>query len=108
MSVITEETLTGWIASHAVCMVYFKTQNCGVCEVMLPKVKDLASGFYIPFLSIDLTENLHLASSQMVLNVPVTKVFVHNREVWKEGAYQDLLKLKKFIHQTLESESTHG
>jgi len=71
-------------------------------------VKEIALEVDISIMVIDLTENLHLASSQMVLNVPVTKVFLHGREVWKEGAYQDLIKLNKFLHQTIESEAAHG
>lgn len=107
MSSISEKTLTNWIHSNKLCVAYFKTQNCGVCQVMLPKIEQIVFELEIPLKVIELSNNLHLASSQMVLNVPVTKVFENGREVLKEGAYLDLNKLRTFLQQTIESQLLH-
>jgi len=99
VSFLTEQKLSDWIQSNSIAVVYFKSQTCGVCHVLLSKIEVLTNKLNIPLQVVDLTTNLHLAASQMVLNVPVTKVFHHQKEIWKEGAYQNLERLENLLLQ---------
>jgi hypothetical protein len=78
-------------------VVFFKTKGCGVCTAQLPGVTSLCDQYGYPIEVIDLSENLALAASQMVLNVPVTKVFINGKEVFKEGAYLRFEKLEQLL-----------
>lgn len=97
MSLIAEQELKDWLQSYKLAILYFKSDACGVCHVHLPKLQSLAQEMSIGFQVIDLQENPHLSGTQMVFNVPVTKVFYEGKEIFKEGAFLDFEKLKGML-----------
>ncbi|MGA1665496.1 MAG: thioredoxin family protein, partial [Bacteroidia bacterium] len=74
-------------AASPISILYFKGDDCTVCHFLGPKVKQLEEELQVPLLEVDMPGNLHLAATEMVLSVPVVKLYVEGREVWKEGAY---------------------
>ena len=105
MSNISEVSLSKWLSNHPLAMLFFKTKNCGVCAVQLPHIQSLAEELGVDLKVIDLSENMHLAASQMVLGAPVTKVFYQGREVFKEGAYLNFEKLRSRLLQLIENQA---
>ncbi len=103
MEKITEQELNDWINKRPISILFFKSKDCGICKVQLPRVQAIAEEHGFPLKVIDLSENLHLSAPQMVLNVPVTKVFFKGKEVFKEGAYLDLKRFNTFLTQLEES-----
>lgn len=103
MDKITEQALNDWISSQTIGILFFKSKDCGICQVQLPRIQAIAEAQEVALKVIDLSENLHLSGPQMVLNIPVTKVFFAGREVFKEGAYLDLKRLNIFLSQLKES-----
>lgn len=99
MPKLTEATLDDWLSKHPLAILFFKSLNCGICQLQLPRIKAIAEKQSIPLQVIDLAENRHLAGTQMVLSVPVTKVFYQGKEVYKEGAYLDLAGLEEIIER---------
>lgn len=97
MPKITEAKLNEWIGSQKLAILFFKSPDCGVCKMQLPRILSIAEKHGIPLQVIDLSENRHLAGAQMVLSVPVTKVFYQGREVYKEGAYLDWGRLEGVV-----------
>ncbi len=85
------------IYSHTKQVLFFKAKGCGVCTAQLSRVIELCKKYAYPLEVIDLSDNLALAASQMVLNVPVTKVFVDHKEVFKEGAFLRFEKLEQVL-----------
>lgn len=85
------------IQSNTKQVVFFKTKGCGVCTAQLPRVSSLCEQYGYALEVVDLSENLTLAASQMVLNVPVTKVFFSGKEIFKEGAYLRFEKLEQVL-----------
>ncbi|MAX81345.1 MAG: hypothetical protein CL843_14385 [Crocinitomicaceae bacterium] len=96
---ITELQLKEFKQEHNLCGLYFKTANCGVCHVLLPRVEELFQRYNVPLMVIDLTENMHLSGAEMVMSAPVLKIFAKERQVFKEGAYMDLKKVGQLLFQ---------
>lgn len=105
---MTQNELNTFIQQNPIAVLYFKTNNCGVCEVILPRVEAITQPLNIPVLVVNVADNLELAAQNMVMNVPLTKVFVDGREVFKEGAYIRLNQLEDLLAQYNEMLKTEN
>jgi thiol-disulfide isomerase/thioredoxin len=99
----TEEDLKSFTGSKELAMLFFMTHGCGVCHTQVQRVEALSDKLSIPLRVVEMSDNQHLVASQMVLNVPVTKVFKDGNEVFKQGAYMDLQRLEDFLSTLKES-----
>ncbi|MCG8700013.1 MAG: thioredoxin family protein [Bacteroidales bacterium] len=97
MNKITEKYLQNWIDGHELAIIFFKTIDCGVCQSQLSKIESIANEQEVAYKVVDLSENPHLTASQMVLQVPITKIFYQGKEVYKEGAFLDFSGLRELI-----------
>ena len=97
MQQITNQELIDWIIEQEICVLFFKSTDCGVCQAQLPRVQAIAKNMEVAFKSINLTENPHLSGEQMVLSVPVTKVFYQGKELFKEGGYMDFERFSRLL-----------
>ena len=94
---MTQNELNTFIQENPIAVLHFKTNNCGVCEVIYPRVESIAEQFNVPILVVNVADNMELAAQNMVMNAPLTKVFVDGREVFKEGAYIRLDQLEDLL-----------
>ncbi len=84
---------------HSVLGVYFKSENCGVCSALLPRIQELFERKSIHLEVVDLPSSPELMGTEMVMNVPVLKVFHNKKEVFKEGAYMNLKKVSQLLFE---------
>lgn len=99
----TEEALNSFVNSNSLAILLFKSHGCGVCHAQMDRVEALANRMDVPLMAVEMSENRHLASSQMVLGVPFTKVFKDGKEVLKQGAYLDYGRLEEVLEILKES-----
>lgn len=99
MSHLTASDIQSFVQQHPIALLYFKGDNCTVCHALGPKLSALREELDVPMLSIDMPSHLHLAATEMVLSVPVVKLYVEGREVAKEGAYLQVPQLETVIRQ---------
>lgn len=97
MNRITPADLHYFTQKHRLALLYFQGEDCTVCRALAPKIAAIAAEEAVPLLTIDMPTNPHLAATEMVLSVPVVKLFVAGREVWKAGAYLQPAQLQKRI-----------
>ena len=102
MNIISEQEIQTWIENHELAILFFKTNGCGVCQVQLDKLQSIVENHELDLKVINISKNPHLASSQMVLSAPVTKVFYQGREMLKEGAYVDFNRLQRLLKRVKE------
>lgn len=84
---------------HDLLGVYFKTDECRVCSALLPRLKETFTNHKIHLEVVNLKESPELVGTEMVMNVPVLKVFENQREVFKEGAYMNIKKVGDLLFQ---------
>ncbi len=94
---IRPEDIRSFTAQHPLAMLYFKGDQCTVCRQLEPEIKAFADKNELPLMLIDMPSNTELAASEMVLSVPVVKVYFDGREIFKEGAYLRLAELQRLI-----------
>lgn len=103
MTTILPTDIQQFVQQHRLAMVYFKGDDCTVCASLGPRLLALAANQSVPMLTIDMPTNLHLAASEMVLSVPVVKLYVDGIEIAKEGAYLQLSKWQALVERWQDS-----
>ena len=91
------------IADHRLCLFYIKAPDCGVCNVMLEKVKRMADG--IPSLCsfyTDIVEEPLIASHFLVYSGPTALLLMDGKEAYRAAQFIDLEELAYNIHRLME------
>lgn len=70
------------IKSKEAVLIYFSGQDCGVCEVLKPKIKELFSVKFPKVMqyNIDAADYPDIAASFSVFSVPTCLVFLDGKE----------------------------
>ncbi|MBI9072188.1 MAG: thioredoxin family protein [Melioribacteraceae bacterium] len=86
--------------SEAVC-VYFGSDECGVCKVVRPKVKELLKENFskIDFVYIDIQEMPGVSSQFSIHTVPVLIIFFESKEFIRKIRNISLVELEKEINR---------
>ena len=83
------------IAENRLCLFYIKAPDCGVCNVMLDKVGQVADTF--PSLCsfyTDIMEEPLIASRFLVYSGPTVLLLMDGNEVYRGSQFIDLEELK--------------
>lgn len=96
---ITPDDIRSFISEHPLALIYFKGDRCSICRQLGPEIAAFAQKQEIPLLEVDMPSNPGLAASEMVLSVPVIKLYFEGNEVFKEGAYFRYSKLREMIEK---------
>jgi len=91
------------IADHRLCLFYIKAPDCGVCNVMLDKVGQMAElhprldAFYT-----DITEEPLIAGRFLVYSGPTVLLLLDGKEVYRTSGFIDVVELEQKIIQLEE------
>ena len=91
------------IAENRICLFYIKAPDCGVCNVMLDKVGQLAADY--PLLAsfyTDTTEEPLVAGLFLVYSGPTVLLIMDGKEVYRGSQFIDMQELKRKITQLTE------
>ena len=92
------------LADHRLCLFYIKAPDCGVCNVMLDKVEQLADNhpslcsFYT-----DITEEPLIAGHFLVYSGPTVLLILDGKEIYRGSGFINLVELDYKIKQYIES-----
>lgn len=82
LTINTLDEFNGLVGSEPAMLVYFSTDNCGVCKVLKPKVGEMLKQKFPrlkPFY-INCNESPDIAAQNRIFAVPTILVFFENRE----------------------------
>lgn len=88
------------IVDNRLCLFYIKAPDCGVCNVMLGKVEDIADCF--PSLCsfyTDIIEEPLIASHFLVYSGPTVLLLMEGKEVYRGSQFIDLEELRYNINR---------
>ena len=88
------------IAENRLCLFYIKVPDCGVCNVMLDKVRSIVEkhpqleAFYT-----DITEEPLIAGRFLVYSGPTVLLILDGKEVYRASGFIDVEELGRKIDQ---------
>jgi thiol-disulfide isomerase/thioredoxin len=84
------------IKSERFSFVYLHKQGCSVCNVMLPKIKELSERYDgASFYSIDLMKHEEAVGEFLVFSIPALIVFSQGKELLREARFFNIDDIKK-------------
>ncbi|PFA17482.1 thiol reductase thioredoxin [Bacillus cereus] len=98
----TIEELVAYIKAKDVVLLFIKTENCGVCDVMLQKVNHLLEQYQgIENIVISLQDMKKIAAEYLVFTGPTVLLFHEGKEILRESRFISLEKIERLL-QLLE------
>ncbi len=79
-------------------VLYFKNNTCKVCEAMLPRVRDIAEKYNIPFQVVNTEEDPQTAGQFLIFSVPaVVLVDAEGKELTRFARNFSLRDIEAYI-----------
>ena len=91
------------IADYRLCLFFIKAPDCGVCNVMLDKVGEVAEAF--PSLCsfyTDILEEPLISGRFLVYSGPTVLLLMEGKEVYRGVQFINLEELKQTVNRYLE------
>jgi len=89
-----------FISSGDMRLLYLSRPDCGVCQALIPKIKDMILGF--PDLDgryIDLDQLPEAAGNYSIFTIPGILVFIQGKETIRKARYVSVEELKTEIER---------
>jgi len=95
-SAISFEEANKYFNTHKIVLAYFSTNDCNVCKVLKPKVKELIEYEFplINFLYINVNESKETAAQFSVFAIPTIIIFVDGKEYIRKSRFINLEEMK--------------
>ncbi len=83
-----------------IMVIYFSHDECNVCKVLKPQVKDIVGGFdTTQFLYVNTRESMEIAGQYMVFTVPTIILFFEGREAKRYSRHISLQDFHSFLQR---------
>ncbi len=95
---MTHEEFETELKKHPVLVTYFSHDECNVCKVLKPQVREIVSGFKdAAFLYVNTKESMEIAGQFMVFAVPTIILFYEGREAKRYSRHISLRDFEEFL-----------
>lgn len=92
------------LAEHRLCLFYIKAPDCGVCNVMLDKVRRMADNHpQLESFYTDITEEPLIAGRFLVYSGPTALLIMDGKEVYRSSGFIDIEGLNQKISKQVET-----
>ncbi|MGG0208213.1 thioredoxin family protein [Bacillus mycoides] len=94
----TIEELATYIEGQQLVLLFIKTENCGVCDIMLRKVNCVLENYdYVEKVEILLQDMQEIAGRYAVFTGPTVLLFYTGKEILRESRFISLENLERTI-----------
>lgn len=83
-------------------LVFVKTNNCSVCDGLLPQVEALQSDYPMPFYMVNAADSPEIAGQLSLFTAPVVLLFSEGREYARFARFVQMNELKRRMQELLE------
>jgi thiol-disulfide isomerase/thioredoxin len=94
------ESVDKFIKENKVAMLYFSSQNCGVCVALLPKIKELLKQYSnIAYAKVEINEVQLAVGEYSIFTVPTIIMFIDGKEIIRESRFISIIQLQEKIQR---------
>lgn len=96
--------LKEFVADNKFCLLYIQAPDCGLCSIMLDKIKAVAQHFEkLSSTRAELLVVPEVAAEYLVATAPTVLVFVEGKEVYRAGTFIDTMELGQVLEKWNEN-----
>lgn len=86
------------IQQQHICVVFIKTEQCGVCDAVLDKTKSMLTRYsLVESILVNLHELPEVSGTYLVFTAPTILLFVEGKEVYRASRFVVFGELEKTI-----------
>lgn len=90
--------LKAFVADNRFCLLYIQAPDCGLCSIMLDKIKAVARRFeQLESVRTELLVVPQVAGEFLVASAPTVLLFAKGKEVYRAGTFIDVTTLEKVL-----------
>nr|WP_314462985.1 thioredoxin family protein [uncultured Clostridium sp.] len=94
------DSIDKFIIENKVTMLYFSSQNCSVCVVLLPKIKEILKKYSkIAFAKVEIDEVQLAVGKYSVFTAPTVIMFFEGKEIIRRSRLISVLELQEKIER---------
>lgn len=86
-------------------ILFIKSRNCGVCDVLYPIIKNIADKYNVDFIKIYVEDFKELSGQYMVFTVPTVLVFNYTKEMLRESRFVNHNKIDSYFRKKCDLKS---
>lgn len=91
----SNEALEKLLKDNEMVLVYFGSENCGVCNAMKPKVEKILESYpQISSVQVDVEKSLKVSAAYSIFTIPGILVFIEGKEAIREARYISIIDLE--------------
>ncbi|MFD0767867.1 thioredoxin family protein [Bacillus sp. CGMCC 1.60114] len=92
------EELAAYIEQQPLCLLFIKTADCGVCDVMLEKIMRLLEVYpNVEKIVISLEDMREISAKYLVLTAPTVLLFYGGKEIVRESRFISLENIDRIL-----------
>ncbi|MBE1553869.1 thioredoxin family protein [Sporosarcina limicola] len=98
-------TFTEWnaiVEQEERFLLFVKTENCSVCDGLLPQVDVLDTDYPFPFYKVNVTEIPEIAGQLSLFSAPVVLLFNEGKEYARFARFVQMAELKRRLDELTE------
>ena len=100
---MTFETFQEALKEHPVLVAYFSHDECNVCKVLKPQVREIVQEFdKAHFMYVNTKESSEVSGQFMVFAVPTIILFYEGREAKRYSRHISLQDFRSFLERMTE------
>ncbi|KRQ86198.1 Thioredoxin [Caloramator mitchellensis] len=94
----TNDEISQFIQSNQMAVVYFTTEGCNVCKVLLPKIEEMLREYpEVSLAKVDISKTLEAAGAYSVFAYPTILLYIDGKEFSRESRYISLETFEETI-----------
>lgn len=96
----TLDEINNLIDENQMTLIYFGSEDCGVCVSLKPKIKNLLKEYpHIAMGQVDVKEDFQLGATFSIFTIPAVLLYVNGRETLREARHISMMDLEYRINR---------
>ncbi|TCZ77064.1 thioredoxin [Paenibacillus albiflavus] len=88
------------IHNYPMCVLFIKTEHCGVCDAVLDKTKALLTKYpEVDFSLVHMQDHPDISSAYLVFTAPTILLFIEGKEVYRASRFVLMTELDTTIQK---------
>ena len=92
-----------FIKNNTIAMIYFASEGCSVCGVLLPKIEEMIIKFpKVKISKVQINKFTEAAGQCSIFTLPAILVYIEGKEIIREARFISVEMLQKSIERYYE------
>lgn len=99
------ESFQQWVEitqEHSKLLLFVETDNCSVCQGLLPQIESLEKIYDLPFFSVNAAQVPEMAGQLFLFTAPVVLLYLEEKEYARFARFVPMAELKHRIEELLD------